>query len=67
MYLASPHEIAQRLKDSAKGRGETNLYEYHEWDPRAHGFGTVDRIPVHGGFRRLELKKCLHDSDFRKL
>ena len=45
MYLASPVEIAEVLKKSAGGRGETILYEYHEWGPRAAGRGTIDRAP----------------------
>lgn len=44
MYLASPTEIAQVLNASAGGRGETILYEYHKWGPRAAGSGTIDRI-----------------------
>lgn len=45
MYLASPAEIAEVLNASAGGRGETILYEYHKWGPRAAGSGTIDRVP----------------------
>lgn len=45
MYVATPEEIAQRLKESAAGRGETILYEDHTWTSRAAGAGTTDRIP----------------------
>lgn len=45
MYLASPGEIADIMNASAGGRGETILYEYHKWGPRAAGSGTIDRIP----------------------
>jgi Holliday junction resolvase-like predicted endonuclease len=45
LYLATPREIADRLKQSSKGRGETILFEYKEWIKRAHGYGTIDRIP----------------------
>ena len=45
MYLASPAEIAEVMNASAGGRGETILYEYHKWGPRAAGSGTIDRIP----------------------
>lgn len=45
MYLASPAEIAEVLNASAGGRGETILYEYHEWGHRAAGYGITDRIP----------------------
>ena len=45
IYLATPYEIAERLKESAGGRGETILYEKHTWGPHAAGAGTTDRIP----------------------
>ncbi len=45
VYLASPEEIAQRLKESAGGRGETILYENHTWGPRAQACNTTDKIP----------------------
>lgn len=45
IYLASPKEIAVRLKESSAGRGETVLYENHTWGPRAVGRGTTDSIP----------------------
>ena len=46
VYLATPDEVAKRLRDSAKGRGDTILYEYHRWGERAHGSGTVEEIPA---------------------
>jgi hypothetical protein len=45
VYLTSPAEIAQRLKESAAKRGETILYERKVWGPRAVGFGTTDAVP----------------------
>ncbi len=45
MYLATPDEIAKVMKASAGGRGDTILYEYHKWGPRAAGSGTIDKIP----------------------
>ena len=45
IYLATPDEIATRLKESANGRGETILYEYHEWSKLASAHGTIDEIP----------------------
>ena len=44
-YLATPAEIAERLKQSAAGRGETILFENHTWTPKAAGAGTTDMIP----------------------
>lgn len=45
MYLSSPSEIAEVLNASTGGRGETILYEYHEWGHCAAGYGTIDSIP----------------------
>lgn len=46
MYLATPQEIADRMKATAAGRGDTILYERKQWTSRAHGAGTVDEIPA---------------------
>jgi len=45
VYLATPREVAARLRSTAKGRGSTILFESRVWGPRAHGAGTIDRIP----------------------
>ncbi len=45
MYLASPEEIADVLCKEAAGRGDTILYEHHEWGPTAKAYGTVDKLP----------------------
>ena len=45
MYLASPEEIAEVLRKEAAGRGDTILYERHEWGPTAKAYGTVDELP----------------------
>jgi hypothetical protein len=46
IYLATPAEVADRLKRTANGRGDTILYERKEWTKRAVGAGTVDAIPT---------------------
>lgn len=62
VYLATPAEIAQRLKDSAAGRGETILYEYHQWGKTAFANGTIDKIPDNWKFSESRitdlLKRC---------
>jgi Holliday junction resolvase-like predicted endonuclease len=45
VYIATPSEIAKRLKQTAKGRGDTILYEEKRWTARAYAAGTTDRIP----------------------
>ena len=44
MYLASPKEIADVLCKEAGGRGDTILYEHHEWGPMAAACGTIDKL-----------------------
>ena len=46
LYLATPAEIAQRLRETARGRGDSILYERHTWGPRAHAAGTTEEIPA---------------------
>lgn len=45
VYLASPMEIAEVLHKTAKGRGDTILYERKVWTDKAQAAGTVDEIP----------------------
>lgn len=50
VYLATPAEIAKRLKATAKCRGDTILYEKHIWTARAVGAGTIEEIPINWQF-----------------
>jgi len=59
VYVATPNEVAQRLRQTAKGRGDTILYERHVWGPRARGAGTVDEIPVEWRFSRERVEELL--------
>lgn len=45
IYLATPKEIAERLKNECNRRGATILYEDHAWGARAIGAGTRDKLP----------------------
>jgi hypothetical protein len=45
IYVATPTEIASRLREAAGGRGDTILFEDHTRGPRAAGSGSVERIP----------------------
>ena len=56
VYLAWPGEVADRLRLSANGRGDTILYEHKVWSARARSAGCVDRIPESWRFsvKRIE-------------
>ena len=57
VYLAHPKEIAKRLDETAKGRGETILYEKHTWGPKAFASGTTDRISDEWKFSAERVEK----------
>lgn len=57
MYLASPQEIADALNQSAGGRGDTVLREYHKWGPTASAYGTVDKLPDEWKFTEERAKE----------
>jgi Holliday junction resolvase-like predicted endonuclease len=59
LYLARPTEVAERLKATAKGRGDTILYERHEWTERAHGAGTIEEIPAGWMFSEHRIEELL--------
>lgn len=60
VYLATPLDVATRLKSTAKGRGDTILYESHTWTSRAHAAGTVEKIPNDWLFSKSRTLALLH-------
>ena len=63
MYLARPSEIAAWLKAAAAGRGDTILYERHEWSERARAKGTTDFIPEVWKFTEARLNTIAAGSN----
>jgi len=63
LYLATPKEMAQRMHETAKGRGDTILYENQQWTARAHGAGTVDKIPDDWRFTRERVEELIENDD----
>lgn len=62
MYLATPTEICEWLKAAAAGRGDTILYERHEWSDRAQAAGTIDVIPEHWRFTEQRLDEIAEQT-----
>jgi hypothetical protein len=62
LYLASPPEVAQRLRSTAKGRGDSILWEKQTWTSRAHGAGTVDEIPETWRFSAGRIEELLANA-----
>lgn len=56
VYLATPSEVSQQLRNSNKGIGGTILYERHIHGPRARAAGQVEEIPAgwRFSFERVE-------------
>jgi Holliday junction resolvase-like predicted endonuclease len=62
LYLARPGEVAERLRATAKGRGDSILYEEHSWGPRAVGAGTVERIPAEWRFTMARIEELFAEE-----
>ena len=62
VYLASPREVAERLHKTAKGRGDTILYERHKWGSRAVGAGTEERLPESWRFSAVRVQHLLDEG-----
>lgn len=56
IYLATPLEVAECMKKSANGRGDTVLMEYKKWTDRAFGAGTEDVVPHSWKFSRERIE-----------
>ncbi len=63
MYLATPQEIANWLKNAAAGRGDTILYENHVWSPRGYASGTTDKIPDSWKFTEKRLEEIIKKTE----
>lgn len=57
LYLATPLEVAEALKKSAGGRGDTILAEEHNWGKNAFAAGTVDKIPENWNFSKGRIEE----------
>lgn len=61
VYLATPSEVAERLKATAGGRGDTVLYEHHTWSPKARAAGVVEKIPDVWRFSEERVEQLLNE------
>src|SRR5262249_50592387 len=59
IYLATPRDVADRLKATAKGRGDTILYENHSWGSKAFGAGSIETIPESWKFSSTRIERLL--------
>jgi Holliday junction resolvase-like predicted endonuclease len=59
VYLATPAEVAQRLHDTAGGKGGCVLQESHTWTQRSRSPGIADQIPETWRFRPERVEELL--------
>lgn len=62
IYLATPEEVRDRLKESAGGRGASILYEKHKWEDRSAGAGTTDEIPDGWKFSKKRIEELFEEA-----
>lgn len=59
IYLASPSQVAAKLKAASGGRGDTILHECYTRGPKAAGAGTVEEMPQGWRFSRERVDELL--------
>jgi len=59
IYLATPKEVAQRLRETANGRGDSILYEGHERAAYMDGAENRDRLPASWRFSPQRIQELM--------
>lgn len=59
IYLATPKEVALRLRQTAAGRGDSVLYEESERSCAGEGAGGVERLPASWRFSYQRIQELL--------
>ena len=60
MYLATPAEIARRMKEAAERTGEPYLYEQYEWTAPESGFTAIETLPSSWLFSMERIHELLY-------
>ena len=60
IYLASPREVADKLRSASGGRGDAILREDYQRGPKAEGAGTVERLPKEWLLSEGQIDELLH-------
>lgn len=63
MYLATPAEVARRLRETAGGRGDSILHEELTWTSRSKAAGTTEKLPSNWVFTRERINELFKDPD----
>ena len=60
IYLATPAEIARRMREAAERTGEPCLYEQYEWTSTESGFTTIEALPSSWLFSTERIQELLY-------
>ena len=60
IYLASPWEVAQRLRETADRLGGSMLHEQYEWTSAETGLSTLETLPLNWLFSRARIQELLN-------
>jgi hypothetical protein len=59
IYLATPAEIARRMREAAERTGEPFLYEQYEWTSAESGFTAIEALPSSWLFSMERIQELL--------
>jgi len=59
IYLASPQEVAQKLKETVDRLGISTLYEKYEWTAAGDGFAMIEELPSAWAFSDSRIETLL--------
>jgi hypothetical protein len=59
IYLASPFEIAERMRETTQRLGDPSLYERYEWSAAGDAAGNVETLPKNWRFSHDRVHELL--------
>ena len=59
IYLASPHELVQKLKETVERLGISTLYEKYEWAAAGDGSAMIEELPSAWAFSESRIEGLL--------
>ena len=61
VYMATPAEIANRFRETARGRCDTILYEHKSWGVKARGARTIEEVPTIWRFSEERIEHLINE------
>lgn len=59
IYLATPAEIARRMRETAERTGEPFLYEQYDWTSSETGYSAIETLPSSWQFSHERIQELL--------